>query len=226
MTGNCRRCRREFAPWPRRHSSRTTPRSLSISSLLERPPAGEVGEDGEALLDETGAVGRHLQHVHRLVEAGVRVGVRPEARADGFQEAHELAGSEVLAPVEGHVLEEVGEAALVVLLEDGAGVDGQPQGHAMLGPAVAPDVVGHPVGQAAAAHRRVEGKRILQPVGGGGGGGRGGRGPRTGWRRVVGGERRGHGQRADEDESSSHPANLSSQGGHSRIIPMGVRDPP
>jgi hypothetical protein len=154
--------------------------------LAQRPAAREVGEDGQALLHETAAIGGHLEHVHGLVEARVRVRVGTEARADGFQEPHELARCEVLAAVEGHVLEQVGEAALVVLLEDGSGVDGQSEGRAVLGAPVAADVVGHAVGQAAAPHGGIEGEGILQPVGRRGGrrsgGGRGR--PRTGGRGV------------------------------------------
>ncbi len=192
--------------------------------LAQRPAAREVGEDGETLLHEAAAVAGHLEDVHRLVEAGVRIGVRAEARADGLQEPDELAGGEVLAAVEGHVLEEVGEAALVLLLEDGAGIDGQPQRHPVLGPRVAADVVGHPVRQPAATDGGVEGERVLQPVGRRGGRGAGA-GPRTGRRRVVRKDGRSDGQRGHKEESCSHTSNLS-QGGHSRTIPMGIRGPP
>ena len=60
--------------------------------------------------------------------------MRAEARADRFEERHQLARLEVLGAVEGHVLEEVREAALIGILLDRAGVDGQPHRHALGGP--------------------------------------------------------------------------------------------
>ena len=155
--------------------------------LAERPSAGEIRERGEALLHQAAPIGGHLQHVHRLVECGVRVGVGAEARADGFEVGHQLAGREVPAPVEGHVLEHVRQPPLVLLLEDGPRVDGQAQGHAVLRPLVAPDVVGHPARQRPAADDGVEGERILEPVRGGA---RLGRGCRCGGNRAWAGPRR------------------------------------
>ena len=129
-----------------------------------------------------GPVRRHLEHEDGLVEARVGVRVRAEARADRLQERDELARPEMLRAVEGHVLEHVGEAALVLLLEHGARVDGQAQGDAVLRAVVVADVVRDAVREAPAAHRGVERHRLVERVGGGGVAGvwprRGGRGAR------------------------------------------------
>src|SRR6185503_6060002 len=119
-------------------------------------------------------------------------------------------GREVLAAVEGHVLEQVGEAALVVLLEDGSSVDGQAEGRAVLGAPVAADVVGHAVGQATAPHGGVEGEGVLQPVGRRGGGRGAGGGTGTGRRSVVGKDGWSDGQRRHKEESCSHTASWPS----------------
>ena len=91
---------------------------------VERHAAGEVGEREQALVDQARLLGGDLQHVHGLVERRVRVHVRTESRAGGFEIGDHLA-RRVLGAVEGHVLEHVGEAALVVGLEHRARLDGQ-----------------------------------------------------------------------------------------------------
>jgi hypothetical protein len=67
--------------------------------------------------------------------------VRTEARADTLEEGDEFARLEVLRAVERHVLEEVRQAALVVLLVDRADIDRQPQRHATCRARVAADVI-------------------------------------------------------------------------------------
>ncbi len=52
-----------------------------------------------------------------------------ELHADALEVGDEFAGREVFAAVEGHVLEEMGEALLVVGLVDGAGADMDLDGH-------------------------------------------------------------------------------------------------
>ena len=56
-------------------------------AIAERRPAREVRQRIEPACQHRGAVGRDLEHVHRFVEAGVRVGVRTEAHADRSQGA-------------------------------------------------------------------------------------------------------------------------------------------
>ena len=53
-----------------------TPRSLSISAGSNVTSVRPVLEDEQRLIDDRRVVGRDLQLVDRLVEAGVRVDVR------------------------------------------------------------------------------------------------------------------------------------------------------
>ena len=74
-----------------------------------------------------GLVGRNLQLVDRLVEAGVGVDVRAEPHAERLHERGDVLPGEVPRAVERHVLDEVGQPALVVVLEHRPRLDHQPQ---------------------------------------------------------------------------------------------------
>ena len=119
----------------------TTPRSLSISAGSNETLCAQSSRIRNALLEDLRLVGRHLQHVDRLVEARVRVQARPEPHADRLHERHDLLLREVLRAVERHVLDEVRQARLVVVFEDRAGVDDEPELGALLRLLVGPDVV-------------------------------------------------------------------------------------
>ena len=108
---------------------------------IQRDPARPVLEDVECLALDARRVGRDLQFVDRLVEARRGVDVRAEPHPDGLEVAHELILREAGRPVERHVLEEMGEPLLVVVLEDRAGVDDQAQLGTLLRLLVAADVV-------------------------------------------------------------------------------------
>ena len=88
--------------------------------------------------------------------------MRAEARADRLEERHQLARLEVLGAVERHVLEEVREPALIGLLLDGAGIDGQPHRHALGRARILPDEVAEAVRQLAGLHRRIDRQRPRQ----------------------------------------------------------------
>ncbi len=49
-----------------------------------------------------------FQHIGRLLEAGEGVGVGAEGQAEAFENAQHLVLGDVLGPVEGHMLHEVG----------------------------------------------------------------------------------------------------------------------
>ena len=112
---------------------------------VERDAAGPVLQDLEAALEDLGVVGRDLQHVDGLVEAGVGVEVGPEAHADAFEVVDQLVAGEAAGAVEGHVLDEVGEAALGVVLDDRADVDQQSQLRPRFRLGVGADVVVRPL---------------------------------------------------------------------------------
>jgi hypothetical protein len=114
-----------------------------------------VLEDVEGAGDERGAVGGDLQLVDGLVEAGVGVEVGAESHADALEVIDDLLLLEVLRAVERHVLDEVGEPLLVVVLEHRAGVHRQAQLGPLLGAPVGADVVAEPVRQSADPHGRI-----------------------------------------------------------------------
>ena len=125
-----------------------------------RPP-GEVRECRKALRHDVGFVARQFEHVHRFVKARVRVDVRSEPRTSRLEVLHELSGSEVLAAVERHVLDEVREPLLVGVFLERAGFHGQSKQHAFRGPGVLADEELKAVWQRAADDRAVKGNRFL-----------------------------------------------------------------
>ncbi len=90
---------------------------------IEEHAVGVVAEELHALVDHGGVALGQLEFVNGLVEGGVGVGVVPEAHPEALEVFDHLAGGEVLRPVEGHVLEEVGETLLVVVLHERPGID-------------------------------------------------------------------------------------------------------
>ena len=82
-------------------------------------------EDVEALRDYVG-VGGELQEVHGLIEAGIGVEVRPECGAYRLQVIDDLVARERGGAVEGHMLQEVRQAALGLLLQHGSCAYAQP----------------------------------------------------------------------------------------------------
>src|SRR5690606_16891933 len=85
---------------------------------------------------------------------------------------------EVARAVERHVLDEVGEAELVVVLEDGARADDEAQLSAPLGARVLPHVVAKPVVERADPQGGIERQRVALR-----GGGRGGQSRQEEWQR-------------------------------------------
>ena len=102
----------------------------------------------------------HFQHVDRLVERGVGVDVGAETHPDGLQVVDDLLLLEPARAVEGHVLQEVGQALLIVVFLHGPGVDRQPEGHPLLRLTVDPDEVAQAVVQTPLGNGRVQGQRV------------------------------------------------------------------
>ena len=156
MIGICLSRTREPAPSPPRHSSMTTPRSLSISAGSRLRPPAKSDSAVRPRSHDVALVGRQVEHVDRFVEARVGVDVRPQPGADSLEVADELARLEVGAAVERHVLDEVREALLVVRFLERPRLDRQAQRHALFRPSVAPDEVFEAVRQRPGPDRRVE----------------------------------------------------------------------
>ena len=128
----------------------------------ERNAGGEILQHRHAAIDIARAIGRDVEHVDGFVERRRRVDVRTEARADRFEERHQLARLEMLGAVERHVLEEVRQAALIGIFLHGAGVDRQPHRHAIGGPRILADEVAEAVRQPSGLHRRIDRQRSRQ----------------------------------------------------------------
>jgi hypothetical protein len=131
---------------------------LADLGRVERQTVRPVLEDVERLVDDRRRIGGDLEHVHRLVERGVRVQVRPEPHPRPLEEVDQIGLREAARPVERHVLHEVRDAELAVVLEDRAGVDHQPELRPLLGKRVAAHEIPKPVRQTAAQHGAVEGQ--------------------------------------------------------------------
>ena len=161
----------------------------------------EVLEDEQRAIDHGRVVGRDLQLVDRFVEAGVGVHVRAEPHAERLHEGADGIAGKVPRAVEGHVLDEVRHAALVFVLEHGAGLDGEPQLGARLRLPVLPDVVAEAVRERADRDQRVNRDDLVEPGG-----------LDRGWdRRLLGaGQAQGGGNRGDENQEPE--ASMNSHG--------------
>ena len=126
---------------------------------IEQNARGHVTEKTEALLENACAVGRHRQDVHGLVEAGERIQIGAEAHADRLEVLHDIVLREGLRAVEGHVLDEMRKATLVVVFQNGTGIHDQSQFSTLLGLCVASDVVANAVRQRADLDRRIDRQR-------------------------------------------------------------------
>ena len=124
---------------------------------IERDGLRPVFHDEQRPVDDAGIVGRNLQLVDRLIEARVGVDVRPEAHAHRLQEGDGLLLREVARAVEAHVLDEVGQPSLIVVLENRSRVDDQPELGAALRLLIPADVVAQAVGQRPDGDPRVNG---------------------------------------------------------------------
>ena len=89
--------------------------------FFEQQPVRPVLQDEQAGVDGRSALRGHVAHaVDGLVDAGVGIQVTAELHAERACEVDDAVAGEVLRAVEGHVLEEVGQSALVFLLLNGA----------------------------------------------------------------------------------------------------------
>ena len=141
----------------------------------------------------------NLQLVDRFVEAGVGVDVRAEPHAERLHEVANGIAGKVLRAVEGHVLDEVGQAALVFVLEHGPGIDREPKLGAGLRQPVLADVVAEAIGQCADRDQRIHRHDLVE---------RGGA-DRFGDRRRCHLLRAGQAQRGDDGGDEKHKPDAS-----------------
>ena len=99
---------------PRLNSDSTTPRSRSTASASKVSSHADLAQQEEAFIHQVvGGVGQ-LQLVGGEFLVGGGVGVGAERQTQPLEDFHHLAFGHFLRAVEGHVLDEVGEALLVV----------------------------------------------------------------------------------------------------------------
>lgn len=110
--------------------------------LFEQQSVGPVVENEQAGVDDALAGRRHITYIiYRLVNRGVGIQVGSELHANALAPAQQLVALEVLRAIEGHVLQEVGQSALVVILLDGADLLCNVELGTILGPVVVTDVI-------------------------------------------------------------------------------------
>ncbi len=157
--------------------------ALGLQRLgLEQQVAADLAQQQQALANGLGVVVGQVELVDRLGHAGAGVGVGAEGQAQPLQDLDRLVGARgVGRALEGHVLQHVGQALLVVALLQRARADAQAQRHLALGGLVVLDGVAHAVGQHAEGDGRI-GRQVavgvgpdLVALGQGRGWGRGGR---------------------------------------------------
>ena len=123
---------------------------------IERDVRGNIGQKLEALVKKSRAIGRNGQNVNRFVEAGARVQVRAKSHTNRLEIFHDIIFREMCGAVKRHVLNEVRQAALILIFQHGTGIDHQPQFHAFFGLGVFADVVAQSVGQCAGLDRGID----------------------------------------------------------------------
>ena len=123
---------------------------------VEQELVGPVVENEQAGVLHTYAGGGNGRDVvYGLVGAGICVEILTEFHTDRLKPGYELVAGEVLGSVEAHMLQEVGETALVVVLKNRSDLLGDEEVCLTFGGLVVADVVVEAVGEHSVAHLRV-----------------------------------------------------------------------
>ncbi len=138
-----------------RFSLKITPRSGSIWSVPSSRRPLVVAQDAEALVDQRRVVARQIELVDRTVEAGLGIGVGAEGSPARWRKSIRSPGGQVGRALERHVLQEMGETALVVVLHQRAGLDQQAQADAARRRGIRQDGVAQAIGQPAPGDVRI-----------------------------------------------------------------------
>ena len=124
--------------------------------------AGDLAQDTKALVEQPLVIAGQIELVDGVGEAGAGVGVRAEGEAGALQELDQLARRQVLRALERHVLEEMGEPALLLGLHQRARLDHQAEADPIGGRATGSNGIAQPVGQPSPHHGGIVHQ---QPVG-------------------------------------------------------------
>ena len=123
---------------------------------------GIVMHDEDAGVHDGRADKRNVEQIDGLLDTRAGVDVSAEGSADALQPVEEILVGEVLGAVEAHVLQEVGQAVLVGLFQQGARVGGEIEFGTLSGFLIVADVVGQAVVELADAGCRVIGELLLR----------------------------------------------------------------
>ena len=102
--------------------------ALGVDVVCVHESFGDLlAQDAEGSVDGLVVGAGQFQNIGGLVERGEGVGVGAKGQAQALQDAQQLILRDIGRAVEGHMLHEVGETALVVRFHQRAGVEPQPQ---------------------------------------------------------------------------------------------------
>ena len=128
--------------------------------VLEQEVVTPVVQDEQTGIDGAGYLHIHIIYIiDGLVEGGIGVEVLAELHSDALQVLLQGIAREVGCAIETHVLQEMGETTLVVLLLHGADALGDVEVAALLGPLVVADIIGKTIIQRARLDSRVKWNR-------------------------------------------------------------------
>ena len=125
---------------------------------LQRQTVRPVFQHEYARVECRHTLGGHVADaIHRLVDRGVGIQVATEVNTNATGKVEQCRVGEMLRTVEGHVLQEVGQTALVFVFLDRAHALGDVEVGHVLGPVVLADVVGQTIVQLTDFHVLVDG---------------------------------------------------------------------
>src|SRR5712691_1180753 len=124
---------------------------------VKRNVVSPVFHDQQRPINDGAAVGRDLELIDRLVEARTGIHMRAEPHPERLDERGDVLPGKMPRTIEAHMLDEMRQAPLVIVLEHRAGVDHESQFGATTGLRVRPNEVLQAVGKPADPDLRVDG---------------------------------------------------------------------
>ena len=116
---------------------------LFYFALLQRKPRRPVAQDKQAAVNGTGVRCRHIVDViHRFIGRGIGVEVARKLNTVCPTPFYKVVALEMIRPVEGHMLEEMSQSALVVVFLNRPYFLCNVKVGAMFGPVVIPYIIG------------------------------------------------------------------------------------
>ncbi|MBA7662306.1 hypothetical protein ES703_70334 [subsurface metagenome] len=88
---------------------------------------GPILKDLERLFQNSPVLGGYLEQVNGLIESRIGIEFRAVPHADGLQVINNLLFFKILSAVKGHVLHEMGQSLLVIILQHRSGINHQSQ---------------------------------------------------------------------------------------------------